>query len=267
MHVDREVKDSVEAFKRDFARFEALQSGGQPDEVEHAQKELLSQLKTLNWCASNPPSHPCVRAIVSYCTAAADHRDMDDLGDAISVVEKNRSKYTLDDAELARRKGFVSDTRAAIGRMKCAVQDATHAAGGNMMSHRRELLRGRGDRGATSAANSSGYGEGVTRDAEAGGGMAQQQLVLKEQDMVLDEVIQATKRLGEMGATIGEELGQQSRLIDEVKSDVDDTNAKLRLAQDKVEALLGSQSESRLMCLVCMLLGVFATLTIFVFYF
>jgi hypothetical protein len=191
---------------------------------------------------------------------------MDDLGDAISVVEKNRSKYTLDDAELARRKRFVSDTRAAIGRMKSAVQDATHAAGGNVMSHRRELLRGRADRGSTSAAGSSGYGEGVARDVEAGG-MAQQQLVLKEQDMVLDEVIQATKRLGEMGATIGEELGQQSRLIDEVKSDVDDTNAKLRLAQDKVEALLGSQSESRLMCLVCMLLGVFATLTIFVFYF
>lgn len=135
------------------------------------------------------------------------------------------------------------------------------------MSHRRELLRGRADRGASSSVGSGGYGDGVSRDAEAGGGMAQQQLVLKEQDMVLDEVIQATKRLGEMGATIGDELSQQSRLIDEVKSDVDDTNAKLRLAQDKVEALLGSQSESRLMCLVCMLLGVFATLTMFVFYF
>ena len=191
---------------------------------------------------------------------------MDDLSDAISVVEKNRSKYTLDDAELARRKRFVSDTRAAIGRMKSAVVDSTHAVGGNAMSHRRELLRGRADRGASSSAG-NGYAEGVSRDAEAGGGMAQQQLVLKQQDMVLDEVINATKRLGEMGATIGEELGQQSRLIDEVKSDVDDTNAKLRLAQDKVEALLGSQSESRLMCLVCMLLGVFATLTIFVFYF
>ena len=92
-------------------------------------------------------------------------------------------------------------------------------------------------------------------------------MVLKQQDMVLDDVISATKRLGEMGATIGEELGQQSRLIDEVKNDVDDTNAKLKLAQDKVEALLGSQSESRLMCLVCMLIGVFVTLSIFVFYF
>lgn len=273
LRVDREVKDSVEAFKRDFARFEALQSVGQPVEVAHAQKDLLSQLKTLNWCAFQPLSyralqHPCPQlrvALANRCTANR-NRDMDDLSDAISVVEKNRSKYTLDDAELARRKRFVSDTRAAISRMKSAVLDSTHAVGGNAMSHRRELLRGRSDRGASTSA-ASGYGEGVSRDAEAGGGMAQQQLVLKEQDMVLDEVINATKRLGEMGATIGEELGQQSRLIDEVKSDVDDTNAKLRLAQDKVEALLGSQSESRLMCLVCMLLGVFATLTIFVFYF
>lgn len=191
---------------------------------------------------------------------------MDDLSDAISVVEQNRSKYTLDDAELARRKRFVSDTRAAISKMKAAVQDATNAGGGNMMSHRRELLRGRADRGAGSSAGSGGY-DGVSRDVESDGGMAQQQLVLKEQDMMLDDVIESTKRLGEMGARIGEELSQQSLLIDQVKSDVDDTNAKLRLAQDKVEALLGSQSESRLMCLVCMLLGVFVTLTIFVFYF
>lgn len=49
VRVAREVKDSVEAFKRDFARFEALQREGRPDEVQHAQKELLSQLKTLNW--------------------------------------------------------------------------------------------------------------------------------------------------------------------------------------------------------------------------
>ena len=131
-----------------------------------------------------------------------------------------------------------------------------------------ELLRGRSDRGAGSAGGSGGgYGDGVSRDQESGGGMQQQQMVLKQQDMVLDDVISATKRLGEMGATIGEELGQQSRLIDEVKNDVDDTNAKLKLAQDKVEALLGSQSESRLMCLVCMLIGVFVTLSIFVFYF
>eukprot|EP01045_Picozoa_sp_COSAG04_P011002 COSAG04_NODE_694_length_11068_cov_5.641718_6_plen_46_part_00 len=37
---------------------------------------------------------------------------------------------------------------------------------------------------------------------------------MKQQDMVLDDVIQATKRLGEMGQTIGDELGQQSRLCD-----------------------------------------------------
>lgn len=55
--VDREVKDSVESFKRDFARFEALQSVGQPVEVAHAQKDLLSQLKTLNWCVFRPLSY------------------------------------------------------------------------------------------------------------------------------------------------------------------------------------------------------------------
>lgn len=58
----REVKESVEAFKRDFAQFEALQNDGQPDEIAHAQKELLSQLKTLNWCAADRHHVACASA-------------------------------------------------------------------------------------------------------------------------------------------------------------------------------------------------------------
>ena len=45
-----DVKQSVEEFRSSFGKFEALQRDGRPDEVQHAQKELLSQLKTLNWC-------------------------------------------------------------------------------------------------------------------------------------------------------------------------------------------------------------------------
>eukprot|EP01045_Picozoa_sp_COSAG04_P011003 COSAG04_NODE_694_length_11068_cov_5.641718_7_plen_105_part_00 len=67
--------------------------------------------------------------------------------------------------------------------------------------------------------------------------------------------------------SVTEELSARLRRIDEVKDDVDETNNKLKLAQDKVEKLLSSQSESRLLCLVCMLIGVFITLCLFVFYF
>ena len=66
---------------------------------------------------------------------------------------------------------------------------------------------------------------------------------------------------------VTDELSAGMRRIDEVKDDVDETNNKLKLAQDKVEKLLSSQSESRLLCLVCMLIGVFITLCLFVFYF
>ena len=75
---------------------------------------------------------------------------------------------------------------------------------------------GRSDRGggrAGGGGGGGGYGD-AARDVESGGSQEQQQLVLKQQDMVLDDVIQATKRLGEMGQTIGDELGQQSRLCD-----------------------------------------------------
>ena len=135
--------------------------------------------------------------------------------------------------------------------MKSAVQDATASSGGALSHTRNELLRGvplghlpralcaallcrghlrksaeangcgcagRSDRGGGRAGGGGGRGGGgygdAARDVESGGSQEQQQLVMKQQDMVLDDVIQATKRLGEMGQTIGDELGQQSRLCD-----------------------------------------------------
>ena len=109
-----DVKQSVEEFRSSFGKFEALQRDGRPDEVQHAQKELLSQLKTLNWCdlpfcparsSSGPatavPRPP--RRLLSQRELPL-RRDMDDLSDAIKAVEKNRAKYKLDDVELQRRR-------------------------------------------------------------------------------------------------------------------------------------------------------------------
>ena len=100
-----------------------------------------------------------------------------------------------------------------------------------------------------------------------GGDLEQQQVMLRQQDAVLDDVIQATKQLGQMGETIGQELGQQSNLISEVTNDVDETNNKILIAKQRLDKMLAAQSEQRLMCLVCMLIGVFVTLCIIVFEF
>jgi hypothetical protein len=140
------------------------------------------------------------------------------------------------------------------------------APGRGQQQHRGELLQGRSERNPLAARGASDYG-GVGRDMESGGGLEQQQMLLRQQDEVLDDVIQATRQLGEMGQTIGAELGQQSKLIDEVKNDVEETNNKIMLAKERVEKMLASQSEQRLMCLMCMLIGVFIALSLLVFEF
>eukprot|EP01050_Picozoa_sp_SAG11_P034840 SAG11_NODE_12478_length_701_cov_1.081395_1_plen_141_part_00 len=105
------------------------------------------------------------------------------------------------------------------------------------------------------------------RDADGDGeSMQMQQQIMRQQDEVLDDVMAATKRLGAMGQQLGYEIEAQQTLISEVSEDVDATSSKLKATQKKLDKLLQSQSENRLMCMVCTLIGVFAGLTMLVFY-
>jgi hypothetical protein len=236
--VERDVKQSIENLHSAFERSQrSLTSGANDIDAHVAQSELMSQLKTVNW-------------------------DLDDINDSIAMVERNRAKYKLSDADINRRKAFVNDSREVVNRMKASVQNLPVAH--RQVHHKNELLRNRdlsrgGNAGSYSAVDRDTGGAGLDGD--------QQQVMLRAQDEVLDDVIKATRALGQMGENIGQELGQHSQLIAEVTSDVDDTNNKIAIAKQRVEKMLAAQSEQRLMCLVCMLIGVFVTLSFIVFEF
>ena len=241
--VERDVKQSIVKIREAFARLEQLQQTARDDELRLAQSELLSQLKTLNW-------------------------DLDDISDSIAMVERNRAKYKLSDTDLAQRKAFVGESRAVANRMKSSVNQFGKGQQKNeLLRNRLDPSRGGGGGGGGGDAGAGGFGGGISRDMGGGGDLEQQQVMLRQQDAVLDDVIQATKQLGQMGETIGQELGQQSNLISEVTNDVDETNNKILIAKQRLDKMLAAQSEQRLMCLVCMLIGVFVTLCIIVFEF
>ena len=44
--------------------------------------------------------------------------DVEDLEDTIQIVEKNPTKFRIDGAELAVRKGFIESTKEEVRRMK-----------------------------------------------------------------------------------------------------------------------------------------------------
>ena len=60
----------------------------------------------------------------------------------------------------------------------------------------------------------------------------------RQQDDDLDHLGEHVIRIGQMGRQIGEELGQQSTLIDELDGDIDGTANRLTAAQKKMTHVL-----------------------------
>ena len=55
--------------------------------------------------------------------------DVEDLEDTIQIVEKNPTKFRIDGAELAVRKGFIESTKEEVRRMK---ERLTNQSRGNL---------------------------------------------------------------------------------------------------------------------------------------
>ena len=60
----------------------------------------------------------------------------------------------------------------------------------------------------------------------------------RQQDEDLDHLGQHVIRIGQMGRQIGEELGQQNTMIDELEGDIDGTSNRLAAAQKKMTHVL-----------------------------
>jgi len=62
--------------------------------------------------------------------------------------------------------------------------------------------------------------------------------IFRQQDDDLDHLGEHVIRIGQMGRQIGEELGQQSSMIDELDGDIDGTTNRLAAAQKKMTHVL-----------------------------
>eukprot|EP01052_Picozoa_sp_SAG31_P001036 SAG31_NODE_33_length_32018_cov_69.763088_20_plen_243_part_00 len=232
--VQREIKRNVAGLRSLFEQYQ--QRSARDGDTTHAKLELNQQVNHINW-------------------------DLDDISDTISIVEKNRAKYKIDDQEIQRRKLFVQEMRTTVGRMKQQI-----ASSARQPNSTESLLAGPASGSGANSVNSNGGRLRPSTAQDIGSSSEQQQMLIKQQDLVLDDVMAATKRIGKMGELLSIEIGHQGQLINEVTEDVDSTSYKLKSTQKKLEKLLQSQSENRLMCMVCMLIGAFIGLTMLFLY-
>jgi len=237
--VKDEIQDSVDKLQTTFRRWEQLfPSSG---ERIHLTKELLAGCESIEW-------------------------QVDELGRAIAVAERDPARFNIDEVELAKRKRWTDSTRSQIGTLRKSVQTgmdkSSVQANIGLNGMRRELLRLPDDHpGAKpNRVMTSNNDEFLTSESD------RQVLLVKEQDQELDALSASVERLGSVGLTIHEELMGQERILEDLDQDMDKTSNRLDFVQKKIALVMKKAGAKGQIMMIVFLLILFIVLVLLVFY-
>ncbi|KAL7524424.1 hypothetical protein ACHAWF_000945 [Thalassiosira exigua] len=92
------------------------------------------------------------------------------------------------------------------------------------------------------------------------------QMIMKEQDQGLEMLGQSAERLGELSLGIHEELGHQSKMLDEMDEDLETAAANLGLVTAKTKELIRKSGGKRNFVVIVTLSIVVAVLLFLILY-
>ncbi|KAG6553002.1 hypothetical protein Mapa_005339 [Marchantia paleacea] len=235
--VKEEIQDSVNKLQAGFSRWEQLPPNAIQEYLDLS-KELTSGCESIEW-------------------------QVDELDRAIAVAERDPARFSIDVAEIERRKKWTSSTHSQITTIRKALQNAadksTPTRGGQAGNSRRELLRLPEDHAAKSGRTPARENDSFSYESD------RQALIIKEQDDDLEELSVSVGRLGEVGLTIHDELIGQDRIIEDLNSDMDRTATRLDLVQKKLSAVMKKAGWKGQVCTILALIGLLLILTYLVF--
>jgi syntaxin 6 len=192
------------------------------DEVEWTNTELKNSLRSIEW-------------------------DLEDLEDTIDIVEKNPSKFKIDNKELTIRKNFIDTTREEVKSMKDKInmnrnRDRDRTA-------RQPLL----DNSPVRVTNSHGttrYSK-LENDLDSpqrqflNETLSQQQYMTRQQEEHLEAIGDSLGSLKTVSRHIGIELDEQAGMLDEFGTELENTDSKLDSTLKKVAKVLHMSNDRR----------------------
>lgn len=242
--VKEEVQQSVNGITTLYDRWQELlktTNTAQNDEFKWTTNQLRTGIKSIEW-------------------------DLQDLEETIGIVESNRQKFRLEQAEVDSRKKFISETQYIIKKMKEDLNNSQTK--GKLDNDSREaLMKPKGGRSDPSNRYEK-LDDAIKSDNDSFiNSQAQtQETMIRQQDTELDELGNVVGVLGQMGKQINTELEQQSRILGDMEAGVDSTSARLSSVMRRVNKLLESTSDRVQWCLIIVLTLILVGLVIIVFY-
>lgn len=187
--------------------------------------------------------------------------DLQEVDVSISTVEENRSRFALDDTQIASRKAFLQRSRAVHQEVKSSLDSSKTRA--KMDDDRRQLLQTiRNEAVRTEERERSRQGE-INTDFYLQEQQLLQRQLLESQDQELIELSKTTQRLGQTAQVINQELQSQQKMLDELNDDMDREMEKMDFLTKGMGRLLKTNNWWQVYLIVGLIL-IFALLLVLI---
>lgn len=159
----------------------------------------------------------------------------------VQAVENDRNKFPhIDDSQLFERKSLVETSRSRIQHAKNEI-NSEKVKQKILGDERQKAIRRSGD-GLLGAKNDL---ERQNTDFILDN-QGQSSMLMQEQDETLDELGDVVTRVGEMAEQIGEEIGQQNKMLDDLDQDMTNAEEELGLVMGKMAKFIGTKDRWQL---------------------
>lgn len=207
------------------------------DEIEWTNTELKNSLRSIEW-------------------------DLEDLEDTIDIVEKNLTKFKLDNKELTTRKSFIESTREEVKSMKDKMninksRDYDRAIRQPLLeSSPMKVVNGHGSTKYTKLENELDSPQHFIADT-----LTQQEYLDHQHQNHLEAISGSLGSLKTVSKNIGIELDEQSGMLDEFCTEMEATESKLQSSMKRIANILHI-SNDRQQCVAIIILSVILAIVI-----
>ncbi|XP_074835843.1 syntaxin-10 [Carettochelys insculpta] len=191
--------------------------------------------------------------------------DLEDLEETIGIVESNPRKFRIEAGELAERRAFVKQTRDSVKEMQDHISSPSAKAFAQQKN--RELLMG----GIASQKHPTEQHGQLREELVSANShyieeqQLHQQLILDQQDEQLELVSGSIRVLKHMSGRVGDELDEQSLMLEEFAQEMDNTQSHMDGVLKKMAKLSHMTSDRRQWCAICVLLVVLVVVLVLLF--
>ncbi|XP_053158912.1 syntaxin-10 isoform X2 [Hemicordylus capensis] len=185
--------------------------------------------------------------------------DLEDLEETICIVESNPRKFKIEPCEVAARRSFVTEMQKSIKEMQDHISSPQAQA--VVESKNKEMLVGSREHYGLLDAEDLSTANSRTLEEQ----QLHQKLIIDKQDEQLELVSGTIRVLKHMSGRVGEELDEQTMMLEDFAYEMDSTHSRMDGVLKKIARVSHMASDRRQWCGICLLLFVLVLVVVLLF--